>query len=165
MRPLLLTSTMLVALAAMPALADVSPITGQPEPTSTAASNLSPSDTRSEIAPSLPAPPAGGPRDLLTTASQDLSANRTGAAQEALERAETRVLDRSVPATMAGQPDNGQAVDLIRQALTALGNNDLQSANSYTQQALQALPPENAAMVGQPPPPPYGAPAPTTTAP
>ena len=38
MRPLLLTSTMLVALAATPVLADISPITGQPEPLSLSAS-------------------------------------------------------------------------------------------------------------------------------
>jgi hypothetical protein len=166
MRTLLMTSTMLLALAAMPALADVSPITGQPEPMSNAASNLTPSDTRSEVAPALPAPAAEGPRDLLMTASQDLSAHRTGAAQEALERAETRILDRSVPATVASQPDNGAPVNLIRQALTALGNNDVQSANSYTQQALQALPPEahGAAMIGQPAAP-YGAQASTTNAP
>lgn len=166
MRPLLMTSTLLVALAAMPALADISPITGQPEPTSSAASNISPADTRSDIAPSLPSPPTEGPRGLLTTASQDLRSNRTGAAQEALERAETRILDRSVPATMANAPDNGHVVDLITQARAALGNNDLQSANADVQQALQALPPEgqNSAMTG-PPAAAYGAQAATSTAP
>jgi len=155
MRTLLMASTMVVALAAVPALADVSPITGQPEPFSTSASNLTPSDTHSDVAPALPAPPAEGPRGLLNAAAQDLSANRTGAAQEALERAETRVLDRSVPATVANQPDNGRTVNLITQALNALGNHDLQSASSYTQQALQALPPEgeNSAMISQPGPP------------
>ena len=152
MRPLLLTSTMLVALAATPVLADISPITGQPEPFSLSASNITPSDTRSDIAPALPKPQADGPRDLLMVASQDLSSNRTGAAQEALERAETRILDRSVPATMASQPDNGQAVNLLHQARMALSQHDLQGANSYVQQALQALPPEsqNSALIGQP---------------
>jgi hypothetical protein len=152
MRSLLLTPTILAALAATPALADLSPVTGQPEPFSRSASNIAPSNTRSQIAPALPAPQAEGPRDLLMTASQDLGAGRTGAAQEALERAETRILDRSVPATMASQPDNGQAVDLIRQALMALAQNDLQGANGYVQQALQGLPPEgqSSAMSGHP---------------
>jgi hypothetical protein len=160
MRPLLLTSTMLVALAATPALADLSPITGQPEPFSRSASNITPSNTRSEIAPALPAPQTDGPRNLLMTASQDLGSGQTGAAQEALERAETRILDRSVPATMANQPDGGQAVNLIRQARMALAQNDLRGANGYVQQALQALPPasESSAMMGQPS---YQAPAST----
>lgn len=144
MRPLLLTSTMLAALAAAPAFADVSPVTGQPEPMSSAASNIAPSDTRSEIAPALPAPPAEEPRDLLMTAAQDLTSHRTGAAQEALERAETRILDRSVPPAMASEPDNAQVINLIAQARMALGNNDLQSASNYVQQALQSLPGQNA---------------------
>jgi hypothetical protein len=149
---------MLLALAAVPALADVSPITGQPEPYSTRASNITPSNTRSEVAPALPAPATEGPRDLLMTASQDLSANRTGAAQEALDRAETRILDRSVPATVSNVPDADQVVNLIAHARTALSNNDLQSAHAYVQQALQALPPEGpgAAMNG-PPAAPYAA--------
>jgi hypothetical protein len=160
MRPLLLTSTLLVALAAGPALADISPVTGQPEPTSNTASNITPSDTRSQVAPSLPAPPAEGARDLLAAAAQDLGANRTGAAQEALERAETRILDRSVPATMSNASDGGQAVNLIAQARTALGNNDLRSASSYVQQALRALPPEQqGSAMAAPPTSPYGAPA------
>jgi hypothetical protein len=115
-RPLLMTSTMLVALAAAPAFAELSPVTGQPEPTSTVASNRDPSNTRSEIAPALPAPPVEGPRDLLMAPSQDIGSRRSGAAQEALERAETRVLDRGVPPSMANAPDDSRVVDLITQA-------------------------------------------------
>ena len=157
-----MTSTLLVAVAALPALADVSPVTGKPEPTSNVASNIAPSNTRSEIAPALPAPASEGPRDLLMTASQNIASRRTGAAQEALERAETRILDRSVPATMSNAPDNSQVVNLIAQARMALANNDLQSANASVQQALQALPPEGQSVPqgsnviiapGAPPPP------------
>jgi hypothetical protein len=145
MRSLLMTSAMLLTLAAAPAFADISPVTGQPEPTSSVASNIVPSDTRSEVAPALPAPSAGeDPHDLLMTASQDLTSRRTGAAQEALEQAETRILDRSVPPPMANEPDNSQVINLIAQARTALANNDLQSANNYVQQALQALPGQSA---------------------
>jgi hypothetical protein len=141
MRRLLMTSTVVVALAAAPALADISPVSGQAEPSSKAASNIVPSDTRSDIAPALPAPPAGeDAHSLLMAASQDLTSHQTGAAQEALERAETRILDRSVPPSMANEPDNGRLINLIAQARTALGNNDLQSASNYVQQALQALP-------------------------
>lgn len=72
-------------------------------------------------------------------ASQDLSSARTGAAQEALERAQTRLMNRSVPRSMANAPDDSRVVDLITQARMALGRKDLQSANSYVQQALQSL--------------------------
>ena len=150
MRPLLMTSTILVALTGAPAFADISPITGQPEPMSSAATNIDSSNTRSEVAPALPAPPVEGPRDLLMTASQDISSGRTGAAQEALERAETRILDRSVPPSMPNAPDNNQVVDLITQARMALGHHDLQSANSYVQQALQSLSGQQNAAVGAP---------------
>jgi hypothetical protein len=159
MRPLLLATTLLAPLAAAPAHADISPITGKPEPTSNAASNITPSNTRSQIAPALPAPPADGAHDLLMAASQDLATNRTGAAQEALERAETRILDRTVPATLANTPDPGNLVNLIAQARTALGNNDLQSAGAYVQQALQALPPdEQGSAMATPPAPTLNAP-------
>jgi hypothetical protein len=113
--------------------------TGSSLPRSNNASNIDPSNTRSEIAPTLPVPPVEGTRDLLMTASQDLSSARTGAAQEALERAQARLMNRSVARTMANAPDDSRVVGLITQARMALGRKDLQAANSYVQQALQSL--------------------------
>ncbi len=72
--------------------------TGMSLPRSDAASNLDQQTTRSELAPALPAPSATDDiQSLLLDARHALQTGQTGAAQEALERAETRALDRSVP--------------------------------------------------------------------
>ena len=72
--------------------------TGMSLPRSDAASNLDARTTRSELAPNLPAPPAGDDiQTLLLDARRALRLGQTGEAQEALERAQTRALDRSVP--------------------------------------------------------------------
>ena len=139
MRPLLLTSTVLAALVTAPTFAQTT-VPAPSEPFSRSASNISPSDTRSEIAPQLPTPPAEGARDLLGQAAQDLQGHHTGAAQEALERAETRLLDRCVPRDRANDPDQARAIQMINQARLALGHNDLQQARDATQQALLVLP-------------------------
>ncbi len=109
-----------------------SPGVGLSEPASTQASNIAPGDTRSAIAPRLPGSAMPGldttARQELQMAQRDLSAHRTGAAQEALERAETRLLDRSTPAGMTGTPDSGPMVQMISQAREALGRNDVAGA-------------------------------------
>ena len=72
--------------------------TGMSLPRSDAASNLDQQTTRSELAPALPAPSATDDiQSLLLDARHALQTGQTGEAQEALERAETRALDRSVP--------------------------------------------------------------------
>jgi len=116
------------------------PGVGLSEPTSTQASNISPSDTHSVIAPRLPGAAAPG---LDVTASQelhmaqtDLSQHRTGAAQEALERAETRLLDRSTPQGMTGSPTMNPVAQTISQARQALGHHDLAGARSLIAKAM-----------------------------
>ena len=69
--------------------------TGMSLPRSDAASNLDSQTTRSELAPALPAPSATD--DIQSLLLDARHALQTGEAQEALERAETRALDRSVP--------------------------------------------------------------------
>lgn len=99
------------------------------EPSANHASNMGADDTRSVIAPRLPTPPPGeNIRQLLITARQALAAGRTGAAQEALERAETRVLDRSVPIGEQNVPDQDPLVAALMQARQALGNGRPQQA-------------------------------------
>ena len=74
--------------------------TGSSLPFSDRASNITPQDTTSVIAPNLPSPPLGANasvRDFLTAARSALVQGRTGEAQQSLEMAETRALDRSVP--------------------------------------------------------------------
>jgi hypothetical protein len=103
------------------------------------ASNLTPADTHSEIAPKLPAPalgPDSGPEAYLMAAKKALKAHRTGEAQSALEMAETRALDRSTPADQAGQPDSSPMVKNIQAALTSLGNKDWKGTDSAIDQAL-----------------------------
>ncbi len=101
--------------------------TGMSLPMGTTASNINPTDTRSEIAPNLPSPAivenATAP-DYLVAARNSLAAGRTGEAQQSLEMAETRLLDRSTPLFQTNTPSGNPAVAQISQALQALAAND-----------------------------------------
>ena len=101
-------------------------------PFSRRASNINGADTRSEIAPRLPNPDAEGndPRAFLAAADRALARNQTGAAQEALERAETRVLTRATDPAMANTPDNSGMAHAIAEARAALGNHDTPRARA-----------------------------------
>jgi hypothetical protein len=103
--------------------------TGMSLPRSDRAGNINGATTHSELAPNLPAP-AGvdNVHDLLVTARNALAANQTGAAQEALERAETRALDRDIAPGTERVPDQSPAVAGIAQARDALGNNNIRGA-------------------------------------
>lgn len=111
---------------------------GVGSPSSASASNITAGDTRSEIAPRLPDPNAGGnsPRAYLAAAQRALAANRTGAAQEALERAETRLLSRSTDPSMANTPDSAPIVESIGAARRALASRDMAGARSAISAAL-----------------------------
>lgn len=137
---ILMISTV-IGLAAMPAVAQTDPMTGarpghQPGvgpsyPLSTMASNTGAGDVRSTVAPTLPEPSVGpnaSPRELLAAARAALMSGRTGEAQEALERAQTRLLDRSTPLFQTDQPSMNPAVTQIAGALHALGAGDRGSA-------------------------------------
>jgi hypothetical protein len=149
MRSLALSFTILAGLAGGPAFAQGVPVTPQgvppganPEtgarpgnvigtgmslPMGTRASNINSADTRSMIAPNLPSPPLGAnasPADYLRAAQSALQAGRTGEAQQSLEMAQTRLLDRSVPQGQTNTPDQNPAVTQISQALQALASGD-----------------------------------------
>ena len=111
---------------------------GAGSPSSTRASNIDRQDTRSEIAPRLPDPGAAAntPQALLQAAQRALASNRTGAAQEALERAETRVLTRSTDPSAAGTPDSGSMVQSIGAARRALAARDIPGARAAISAAL-----------------------------
>lgn len=122
-----------LALAAMlcgaaPALAQQSPaLLGGNNPVSGQASNITPGDTTSTIAPALPAPALGEdapPAAFLASARQSLAAGRTGEAQEALERAESRALSRSVRPSQANEPSKQPLVRQIAEARGALSAGD-----------------------------------------
>src|SRR5271166_4093977 len=140
MRSLTIATAALLGLTAATALAQapsgVDPATGARPghavgigdslPRSDKASNIVPADTRSNIAPTLPPSAIGqdaASRDYLRTARASLVAGRTGQAQQSLEMAETRALDRSV---VQGQiaPIDSRFVSQIGDARRALGGGD-----------------------------------------
>ena len=156
MRSLALSATVLAALIGAPAFAQTGTVppganpdtgarpgndigTGMSLPMGTTASNINGSDTRSMIAPNLPSPSVGSAADpvaYLRAAQSALQSGRTGEAQQSLEMAETRLLDRSVPQGETNSPSNSQAVAQIHQALSALATGDHTRAMSAIQQAI-----------------------------
>jgi hypothetical protein len=97
--------------------------TGMSMPMGNRASNIDQRDTRSDIAPNLPSPQVGpnaSAVDYLRAADNSLRAGRTGEAQQALEMAQTRLLDRSVPQGQTDNSSNNPAVAQIGEALHAL---------------------------------------------
>ena len=116
--------------------------TGQSLPLSDKASNATSSDTRSVIAPRLPTPSAGDdstPRAFLQAAERALVLGRTGEAQEALERAESRLLDRSVAPSRAGEPSGQPVVAEVGDARRALAGGDRVRAQQIITQVLSRL--------------------------
>jgi hypothetical protein len=117
--------------------------TGMPQPTSDQAGNIVPADTQSPIAARLPNPPVeddAAVSAFLLAARNALAAGRSGEAQEALERAETRLLDRSVPLFQTNTPSEDPLVADVQQALRLLGTGDRLGAMGAIQQALAASP-------------------------
>ncbi len=112
--------------------------TGMSLPRSDKAGNINAATTHSDLAPNLPAP-AGvdSVHDLLMIARQALAANQTGAAQEALERAESRALDRDIAPGTERIPDQNPQVAAIAQARDALANNNLRGAIAIVDAALR----------------------------
>jgi len=113
--------------------------TGNSLPRSGKASNITPADTRAAIAPNLPSPLIGDnatPRDYLAAARDALASGRTGLAQQSLEMAETRLLDRSVPQFQTNDRINDPMVQRIDQALHALGDGNAQRARQIIESTL-----------------------------
>jgi hypothetical protein len=153
MRYIPILSIAALSLSALPSLAQVpaNPPTvsdarpghvvgiGDSLPRSNAASNIVSSDTQSNIAPTLP-PSAlgenGAIHDYLRAARAALVAGHTGAAQQSLEMAETRALDRSVRRDQVNTPSNDHFIVRISDARRALGNGDTPRAIQLIDQAL-----------------------------
>lgn len=108
-----------------------SPGVGESQPFSDKSSNSVPGNTRSNIAPTLPGPMVednAASREFLMAARSALMAGRTGQAQQSLEMAETRSLDRSVPQGQTNIPSDSPRVAQIRDARRALGSGDMAQA-------------------------------------
>jgi hypothetical protein len=160
MRSLALSFTVLAGLAGAPVLAQTTVMgvprgadpatgarpgnevgTGMSMPMGTRASNIDQSNTRSMIAPNLPSPTVGANAnavDYLHAAQSALQANRTGEAQQSLEMAQTRLLDRSVPMGQTNNPSDNPAVTQVSQALKALAAGDRAQTMQMIQSAIPA---------------------------
>ncbi|HEY3847256.1 MAG TPA: hypothetical protein VGL95_09100, partial [Acetobacteraceae bacterium] len=115
--------------------------TGMSMPMGNTASNIDQHDTRSLLAPNLPSPqlgPNATPADYLRAAQSALSAGQTGEAQQALEEAQTRLLDRSVAYGQTNNPSDNPAVAQINQALHALAAGDQPRCMQLIQSAIPA---------------------------
>ena len=107
---------------------------------SNSASNTTPDNTRSEIAPRLASPvlPEGAPpAAYLQAARRAIAAGRSGEAQEALERAATRVLSRAVRPSRAGEPNGSPLIRTIAEARGAVAVADWSHALRLIALALQ----------------------------
>jgi hypothetical protein len=113
---------------------------GQVRLKSDTSSNISAADTRSPIAPALPSPGSSGDTAAayLQAARAALADNQTGAAQEALERAESRALTRDVARQSAEDPSASPLVRAIEAARQALSVGNTEDAARDIGQAQQA---------------------------
>jgi hypothetical protein len=108
-------------------------------PTSNNASNIVGSDTTSPIAPALPSPdlgPGASPDAFLHAARAALATGRTGEAQQALEMAETRLLDRSTPLFQTNNPSRSPLIAEIGDARRALGTGDRAASMALLDKAI-----------------------------
>jgi len=131
------TAAAAAVLIAAPALAQTAS-----SPPSDRASHIAPG--ASTVAPNLPTPDVGpnaGPAAFLTAAQNAIAAGRTGEAQQALEMAQTRLLDRSVAIGTTGVPSDDPAVRATSAALHALGNGDKAASLDQIRIAIQAAGP------------------------
>ena len=126
----LLGLTTMSALAQSPSVTDTgarpghTPGIGDSLPKSDNASNILPSDTKSNLAPTLPPSAAGTaatPLDYLRAARAALVAGHTGEAQQSLEMAETRLLDREVAPGATPTASDSHIVTQVRDARRTLG--------------------------------------------
>ena len=132
------------------ATASAQPIDLLAPPTLTAPPNdPAPSDTRPATAHPLPGPSLASdepPVALIEAARRALEVGRTGEAQEALERAETRLL------VQASLPESQQAVLAIGVARRALAANDRQGAIRAIEDALAVVTLSTQLVIPSPPP-------------
>jgi hypothetical protein len=91
------------------------------------------------VLPPLPAPNLpedARPSDALRAAQGALAAGRLGEAEDALEMAQTRMLDRSVPLGQTNNPSDNPTIGQITQARQALAAHDRAGCMQLIQTAL-----------------------------
>ncbi len=147
MRKFLFFFTVLVAMSAIamsrPALSDALSENnfgaGMVLPRGDGAASVALQDMRTTGVPSLPSPQGDDgrtPSYFLQAAQSALAAGRTGEAQQALEMAQTRLLDRSVPIGQTNNPSDDPLVRQTSQALQALAARDRRTCMQLIESAL-----------------------------
>jgi hypothetical protein len=134
--------TLLLASAAVFGAALAMPVLAQDHAAPAPASTASSSGKHGVIVPPLPVPslgPEATPGQYLQAAQQEVTRHHAGAAQEALERAETRLLDRATAPSRADQPDNAPAIQDISQAIAAVRKHDWQAASQHIDAATRQV--------------------------
>ena len=86
--------------------------------------------------PSVGVPEGGRPSDYLRAAQSALAAGHAGEAQSALEMAQTRMLDRSVPLGQTDNPSDNPTIVQISQARQALAARDRATCMQLIQAAI-----------------------------
>jgi hypothetical protein len=134
------TIATLLAFAAAPAVAQTMPdaVSGN-EPMSTVPTNVAPGDTHTLWSPKLPTPGVSEdapPSAFVQAAQAAITAGRLGEAQEAIERAESRALDRSVRPSRVNDPSHQPLVQQLAQARQLLAGGDRTGAMRMLDQAL-----------------------------
>jgi hypothetical protein len=81
-------------------------------------------------------PEGGRPSDYLRAAQSALAAGHAGEAQSALEMAQTRMLDRSVPLGQTDNPSDNPTSGQISQARQALAARDRATCMQLIQAAI-----------------------------
>ena len=145
MRRSILSVPLLVAMSAA-ALSQPSPNGARPAnefggdgTTDGHAIRLAMDNARSTVVPALPSPPGGDEQrasDYLKAAQGALAAGRSGEAQQALEMAQTRMLDRSVPMGQTNNPNDNPTVQQISRALQALAVRDRATSMQFIEAAI-----------------------------
>ena len=150
MRTMILAAALCLG-AALPALAQSgtdpatgaraghTPGVGTSLPLSDRVGNTTGAPIRAGVAPTLPQPNLdenSGPYDYLRTARTDIIAGRTGAAQQSLEMAQTRSLDRAILPGQSITPTDSPFIGQIRDALGALARGDRARAIALIDAAL-----------------------------
>jgi hypothetical protein len=86
--------------------------------------------------PSVDLPEGGRPSDYLRAAQDALRAGRAKETQSALEMAQTRMLDRSVPLGQTDTPSDNPTIGQISQARQALAAHDRATCLQLIQAAI-----------------------------
>jgi hypothetical protein len=142
----------LVLLLATPASAQTGWGPGTPAPTPPASAgvsqppspdtNATSSDDAKAIMAPLPVPnvdPNAPPADFIQAAEVALAAGQTGEAEEAIERAEARLLDRDVDPRRSEDPSHSPVIAQLAQARAALSGGDRVRAVEILEEAHAAL--------------------------